>query len=52
MGRHTDKYSQWVYERLTEIDKIAKGNGVKFLKLFEEKIVSPVIKAPGLLQKK
>ncbi len=51
-GRHTDTYHQWIYNQLLRVDKLANGNKLKFLELFKERIITPVLKDPGLLYKK
>ena len=50
-GRHPNRYHEFVYDSIEEIDKIANGNKNQFLKLLEKHIKDPIRKNPEKLRK-
>lgn len=49
-GRHATEYHQYMFDRITEIDQVAKGNTKMFLKLFEN-VKETIMKTPEALYK-
>ncbi|EAJ1270511.1 hypothetical protein A0Y74_07745 [Campylobacter lari] len=50
-GRHPNEYHEYILEKMSKIDKIARGDKNKFLKEFE-KLKEEIKNNPALLNKK
>ncbi len=51
LGRHPDKYHNFVLREMTRASEGANGSQFEFLRLFDDYVKKPVIDNPGLLRK-
>lgn len=50
-GRHPNKYHKWVLEQMKAIDKIPGMDQQKFIKLYKQRVILPVLEKPLMLRK-
>lgn len=50
LGRHANKYHQYMMQQIKKIDAVAKGDQQVFLKLFEQ-VKNNIMKTPEMLYK-
>jgi RHS repeat-associated protein len=54
-GRHPNDYHNWVLDEMNNIEQVledcGKGSSDEFIKLFTEKVITPVIKNPSIIKK-